>query len=75
MEWTSPNFNYVDTFAKYNHCNSVEKCLKNTAHLNEAMDKNIAVPVVNTSTDEQKTDVKNAFRYNIFISVYYSTTF
>lgn len=66
VEWTSPAFKYVDTFAKHDYSNSVEECL-HTPHppqsrLYKSQDLNYRVPETQPPTDDEKADKRREHR-------------
>ncbi|XP_070190904.1 uncharacterized protein [Littorina saxatilis] len=66
VEWTSPNFKYVDTFAKHDYSNSVEGCMK-TPHppqppSGDGGDRNYVVPPPRPPTEDEKADARKEYR-------------
>ncbi|KAL8575355.1 hypothetical protein ACOMHN_048648 [Nucella lapillus] len=69
VEWTSPSFKYVDTFAKHDYSNSVEECLK-TPHpptSGEPATANYRVPEPRPPTDEEQAETRRAYRRKRFM--------
>jgi hypothetical protein len=65
VEWTSPNFKYVDTYAKHDYSNSVEGCLK-TPHPPgiSSAPPTYYVPYSHKPTDDEKAEARKEYRYN-----------
>ena len=66
MEWTSPNFKYVDTFAKHDYSNTVEGCLK-APHppppaSGDAEAGGYSVPYTQPPTEEEKAEARRDYR-------------
>lgn len=65
VEWTSPSFKYVDTFAKHDHSNTVEGCLK--GHNPPCSGAGNATRSYNVSyshppTEEEKAEARKEYR-------------
>ncbi|XP_076444916.1 uncharacterized protein LOC143282915 isoform X2 [Babylonia areolata] len=69
VEWTSPAFKYVDTFAKHDYSNSVEECLKPTQPpaSGEPVTGSFQVRVPQPPTEEEKVDARRAYRRKRFM--------
>ncbi|KAK7500063.1 hypothetical protein BaRGS_00008610 [Batillaria attramentaria] len=66
VEWTSPAFKYVDTFAKHDYSNSVEECLRTPhppqARPAESQDFNYRVPHTRPPTEDEKAEKRREYR-------------
>ena len=64
VEWTSPTFKYVDTFAKHDYSNSVEKCLKGPypAPPQHGRPPNYGIPEGTAPSADEKAEARREFR-------------